>query len=718
MRGKFTVFMMVVFALATLAAAKNINAKKIPVSKQVKLSNKVRLANPVEPLFPYADGSRTAQRQASNQVRSTTPARHVHVSTSGNGYGWLSPLQRSTDRFSGTDADGTDRDMLLLGYRGTGDGNADMCAGEIDVSAGLANGTVWTFENDDALNSGIDPYGSGARYPCVEALERPVVCFNQYTGDVSNPTDPAYSHPYLVTEYGTYGDDGGSWTTPDFLMDDGWVDPTVASIPNAGENRLWLGPTAIARDGDGVYHWLAVYETWFTDAEKKIYGYGNTKHIFTAKSDGNDLSNGWITSWNDTPASNPVWIDTNLVWLPREGVAMNGAGFGVVLGPGHLGHSDPDLDYYYTGTKITYSITEDYGLTWSDWDTVSFTSLGIPSYIYASDKYFIVSVNGTDTTWYQGPAFVGTNFDMSVMVDDDNTIWVGFNSLWGEPTEDGWYPGYQYSGVLLAKKTYGQAWGGARIAYNNGIWQGDDQIAGMSNFFFDSEVQISLDETGNVYASWLDRRHNDVQVSRFARYSDPDDNNGTVYNTFKTDIYASHSINGGQDWSDPINCTDSPSLDEYELNMSLHSANTNDRGDFGKIWFAYVLPDTEGHDPAHDAYIEMTNEVWAGEADNFNPLAIGNQKQGVVKTFGLQQNYPNPFNPTTRISFVPERSGLATLTVYNVSGQKISTLFSGRVNKGVPYKFNFDGKNLAAGLYFYRLQTGNTAQVKKMMLIK
>ena len=83
----------------------------------------------------------------------------------------------------------------------------------------------------------------------------------------------------------------------------------------------------------------------------------------------------------------------------------------------------------------------------------------------------------------------------------------------------------------------------------------------------------------------------------------------------------------------------------------------------------------------------------------------------------LQQNYPNPFNPTTAIPFVLPRRGRVTLKVFNVLGREVATLVDKELGPG-KHVVVFDGKDLASGLYFYKLQAGRFVGVKKMMLLK
>ena len=84
--------------------------------------------------------------------------------------------------------------------------------------------------------------------------------------------------------------------------------------------------------------------------------------------------------------------------------------------------------------------------------------------------------------------------------------------------------------------------------------------------------------------------------------------------------------------------------------------------------------------------------------------------------FTLNQNYPNPFNPTTTISFTLPMASDYTLTIYNVSGQTVTTL-SGTEQAGT-VDCEWDAGDMASGIYFYKLQAGTFTDTKKMVLLK
>ena len=92
--------------------------------------------------------------------------------------------------------------------------------------------------------------------------------------------------------------------------------------------------------------------------------------------------------------------------------------------------------------------------------------------------------------------------------------------------------------------------------------------------------------------------------------------------------------------------------------------------------------------------------------------------QNVIPTqYSLEQNYPNPFNPATTIKFSIKNSGITTLKIYDILGREIKTLINKEMQPGV-YKVQFHDPNLATGIYFYRLKSGDFESIKKMMLIK
>jgi hypothetical protein len=85
--------------------------------------------------------------------------------------------------------------------------------------------------------------------------------------------------------------------------------------------------------------------------------------------------------------------------------------------------------------------------------------------------------------------------------------------------------------------------------------------------------------------------------------------------------------------------------------------------------------------------------------------------------FSLSQNYPNPFNPSTKISWQSPLSSHQTLKVYDVLGKEVATLVDEFRDAG-SYEINFDGSQLASGVYYYQLNVGEFVETRKMTYLK
>lgn len=95
---------------------------------------------------------------------------------------------------------------------------------------------------------------------------------------------------------------------------------------------------------------------------------------------------------------------------------------------------------------------------------------------------------------------------------------------------------------------------------------------------------------------------------------------------------------------------------------------------------------------------------------------------GEPQEFALDANYPNPFNSGTVIGFALPRSEEIELATYNLTGQKVATLVAGRRQAGT-YTVRWDGRDdqgreLASGLYLYRLQAGIQVETRKLVLVR
>jgi hypothetical protein len=99
------------------------------------------------------------------------------------------------------------------------------------------------------------------------------------------------------------------------------------------------------------------------------------------------------------------------------------------------------------------------------------------------------------------------------------------------------------------------------------------------------------------------------------------------------------------------------------------------------------------------------------------PVIVAPIQKGIPKLFALHQNYPNPFNPVTKILYDLPKGTIVRLVVYDITGREVETLVNEYIAAGY-HETEFDGTNLASGVYFYKLEAGSFTDQKKMIVLK
>ncbi len=109
------------------------------------------------------------------------------------------------------------------------------------------------------------------------------------------------------------------------------------------------------------------------------------------------------------------------------------------------------------------------------------------------------------------------------------------------------------------------------------------------------------------------------------------------------------------------------------------------------------------------------------------PISPGGDKpteleEAQAAAFELKGNYPNPFNPETVIKFYLPQDSKVNLKVYNILGQVVNTLVDEPLTAG-DHSVTWNGKNeqgrdVASGVYFYRIQAGSFESIQKMTLLR
>ncbi len=159
----------------------------------------------------------------------------------------------------------------------------------------------------------------------------------------------------------------------------------------------------------------------------------------------------------------------------------------------------------------------------------------------------------------------------------------------------------------------------------------------------------------------------------------------------------------------------------WDYTVYEYDSDKEEYPDFFRVMYEYPLAENFHH------ATEMlgTDGKPIGDLNyypDYDPLAIDNSNDdNLANNFSLEQNYPNPFNPTTTIEFSLNKPGKVTLTVYNVLGEKVKTLYEG--SSPAEHSIEWNGRNDAgkmvpSGVYFYKLKGANITKVRKMLFVK
>jgi len=120
--------------------------------------------------------------------------------------------------------------------------------------------------------------------------------------------------------------------------------------------------------------------------------------------------------------------------------------------------------------------------------------------------------------------------------------------------------------------------------------------------------------------------------------------------------------------------------------------------------------------PSHHlrAYVIEVNGHYSSPSD----FSKDSKENTLPTIFSLSQNYPNPFNPITKINYELPKNTKVKIIIYDILGREVTKLVNNELKQAGRYSVEFDGKNFASGVYFYRIEAGSFVQAKKMVLVK
>ncbi len=272
-----------------------------------------------------------------------------------------------------------------------------------------------------------------------------------------------------------------------------------------------------------------------------------------------------------------------------------------------------------------------------------------------------------------------------------------------------------------------------------GMWKSTDGLSFTSIDYFDMkdcvafayfENHFVVSADGNIYCSpdsgetWVQSPIGSPPICDMSFRDD-----GTLFGIFPDDSYSSglwSSIDFGENWD----------VEFWDVFMS--SVGIDADGNIFVGWesegVAQWNPISQELESFNDGLADLhINKITThSEIDCINIVACTDSGAYLLTNYpvGLEEdkreyqyyslsNYPNPFDFNTTIFFSVDETCSTTLSVCDVCGNKVETLFSGRVEAGREYKFVFNGAALSEGIYYCQLQNGAKINaVRKMMLVK
>lgn len=336
-----------------------------------------------------------------------------------------------------------------------------------------------------------------------------------------------------------------------------------------------------------------------------------------------------------------------------------------------------------------------------------------------ADILFIKLDYNGNLIWLKTLGGTGNEYANSIaQCSDGNFIIAGYTTSYGSGEEDVIVVKTDADGNEMWLKYFG---GAASDQANKVIVtsNGDYLVAGFTDSFCSSgngsyiivgDADITNQDLYQVYSiktnggqstQWDQRTGRGTNYDYGITVSKLDDNNyivlgNTKANSSGNDVYMLHLNESGAVLKREV-------IGDTRSDWGAQGIITNDRN-------YYIVP---GH----------TNSSGAGLFDVlFLKIPISAitdvEEENVPKTnFSLMQNYPNPFNPGTVISFDLPEANFVAIKLYDLLGNEISTI----INEYKPagnYKINFDGSNLASGIYLCTMQAGSFIQTNKLILIK
>jgi len=256
---------------------------------------------------------------------------------------------------------------------------------------------------------------------------------------------------------------------------------------------------------------------------------------------------------------------------------------------------------------------------------------------------------------------------------------------------------------------------------NGGIsWGADTRL---TNELRISESPAITSNSSEVHLTWIDLRDSNINSEIYYKRSTDNGNtwgadsrltvyayamnpaillSGTIvhlswHTVTGSEIHYQRSLNNGSTWQMSAQLSNSFS-GAYQPNIAVTGSKAH------IIW--------------HDVRNGSTNsELYYDFNPTGNSIGITNLSTEIPAGYLLSQNFPNPFNPFTNIEFAIQTSGNVKLIVFDMLGREVETLVNENLTAGT-YKADWNASNYSSGVYFYKLQADEFAEIRKMVLVK
>jgi hypothetical protein len=165
------------------------------------------------------------------------------------------------------------------------------------------------------------------------------------------------------------------------------------------------------------------------------------------------------------------------------------------------------------------------------------------------------------------------------------------------------------------------------------------------------------------------------------------------------------------DLEDGININGTLILASNTSTLKTYTFRDEELDDVGEYYYWLEVVEIDGGIDYHGpVQVEITEDNPQGETPDVN-----------LNT-RIVSSYPNPFSNSTDVTIEMEKSLPVELSVYNIRGEKVNVILSGQLDAG-NHVFNWNGKdihgrNVANGVYFFRLNTNEGSYIHKLTYIK